>query len=293
LLEHLAAAVEHEVVVRRHQGEDDGQGGAEAVLGQKTVLVPGKTRLLRQLAKHESIPEIATIPPEVATRARNAGKGNWVVRCWVVRKDNLRRLGNLPVANDIARAEVARRHPQTAPGVVRPREHIVFTSACHKAYRANELAEARIRVLLNQLLQLRRATAADTPGVFVQRRSRQFGDTDEGALRAGLVDLPHDGRPHERLRRIFGCAGLAADAHHGADGAGDGLAVAAEEDDSGRAVSGDIRTGGVHYVGEIPARDELLDELLAELPLHERVGGDLPNEAGRVGWAPAFAGATE
>ncbi len=42
LLEHLATAVEHEMVVRRDFGKGDGEGGAEFVDGQTAVLGPPK-----------------------------------------------------------------------------------------------------------------------------------------------------------------------------------------------------------------------------------------------------------
>ena len=60
---------------------------------------------------------------------------------------------------------------------------------------------------------------------------------------------------------------------------GDRLAVAAEEDHRRRAVAGDVGPAGVDDVGQVDLRQIALDELLAELALHEAVGGDLPGEA--------------
>ena len=58
-------------------------------------------------------------------------------------------------------------------------------------------------------------------------------------------------------------------------------AVAAEQDHRRRAVAGDVGPRGVDDVGQVDRREELLDQLLAELALHERVGRDHPDVAGR------------
>ena len=63
-------------------------------------------------------------------------------------------------------------------------------------------------------------------------------------------------------------------------------AVAAEEDDRRSAVARDVGAAGVDHVREVVDRDPLLDELLAELALHERVGRDHADVAGTVAVDP-------
>ena len=73
----------------------------------------------------------------------------------------------------------------------------------------------------------------------------RISHADELALGPRLVDLRHDRGPDKPLGRIVRCAGLAADAHDGADRLGDRRAVAAEEDHSRRAVPGNVGPAGV------------------------------------------------
>ena len=75
--------------------------------------------------------------------------------------------------------------------------------------------------------------------------------------------------------------GLAADPHHGAHTLVDWWAVPPEKDHRGRPVAGYVGAGGVNHMGQIPARDELLDQLPAELALHEGIGRDHSHEAPR------------
>ena len=54
-------------------------------------------------------------------------------------------------------------------------------------------------------------------------------------------------------------------------------------------MAGDVGTGRVDHMGQIDIREKLLDQLLAELALHERVGGDLARVAGTVRRRPRMA----
>ena len=105
-------------------------------------------------------------------------------------------------------------------------------------------------------------------------------DADVVAFGARLVDLVGDGCPDQAPGWVFGGGGLAADAHDRADALGAGLAALAAEDDRGGTAPRDVGARGVDDVGEVPLLDVGLDELLAELALHEGVGGDHADEAG-------------
>src|SRR4051794_11278236 len=59
------------------------------------------------------------------------------------------------------------------------------------------------------------------------------------------------------------------------------LAVATQQDYSRRPVAGNVGSRGIDDVSQVDSREELLDQLLAELALHERVGRDHPDVAGR------------
>ena len=59
----------------------------------------------------------------------------------------------------------------------------------------------------------------------------------------------------------------------------------AEEDHGRRPVARDVRAGRIHDVSQVPPRQVLLDELLPELPLHERIRGDDADKARALGRA--------
>ena len=99
-----------------------------------------------------------------------------------------------------------------------------------------------------------------------------------------MVDQVGDARPHQTLLGVGGAARFAADAHHHADRrAGHRALGPAEEDHRRRAVAGDVGTAGVDHVRHVVARHPVLDQLLAELPLHERVRRDHPDEPRPLG----------
>ena len=99
---------------------------------------------------------------------------------------------------------------------------------------------------------------------------------------AGLVDVFDDGRQTRPLAGFVGSPRLAADAEHRTDGVADRALVAADEDHGRRAVAGDVGARCVDDESQVLRGEELLDQLGAELALHERVGGDLPDPAGRL-----------
>src|SRR5262249_49540152 len=59
-IEHLAAVVEHEVVVRRHEGEDQGKRRAEFGVRQPAELIPLKPILNLRLAPEHLVVRQAT-----------------------------------------------------------------------------------------------------------------------------------------------------------------------------------------------------------------------------------------
>ncbi|MNV65398.1 hypothetical protein D3C71_1580900 [compost metagenome] len=56
--------------------------------------------------------------------------------------------------------------------------------------------------------------------------------------------------------------------------------MAAEQDDGGSAVAGDVGTTGVHHMRQIQSRQHLLDQLAAELAFHKGVGGNQAHKTG-------------
>ena len=96
----------------------------------------------------------------------------------------------------------------------------------------------------------------------------------------GSIDVLDDRRPDDALGWVIGPAGLAADAEDGADGRADRSLVAADDDDRRRAMAGDVGARGVSDKAQVLMGEEVLDELGAELALHERVAGDLADPAG-------------
>ena len=105
---------------------------------------------------------------------------------------------------------------------------------------------------------------------------------DELTFRSWLIHLTDDIAPDLTLGRVVRGGGFAFDPHDGAHRSGGGFGVAAKKDDGGRTVARNIGAAGVEDMGDIPAWDVLLDQLFAELPLHEGIGGDLAGEAGGV-----------
>ncbi len=106
-------------------------------------------------------------------------------------------------------------------------------------------------------------------------------DAHEVVLRARCVDQVADRGPHQSVGGVVGAARFAADAQHAAHCVANWCAVAAEQDHRWCAVAGDVGAGRVDDVREVDLREELLYDLLAELALHERVGSDHPDIAGR------------
>ena len=113
----------------------------------------------------------------------------------------------------------------------------------------------------------------------MKRRPRRIGDTHEIALRPRLIDLRRDRRPDEPLRRIIRRRGLPTDAHDGPHGRIHRLPATAQQNHGGRSMAGDVGPARVDDVREVCLRKKLLDELLAKLALHKRVGRDLPGES--------------
>ena len=102
---------------------------------------------------------------------------------------------------------------------------------------------------------------------------------DELALRLAVVELVDDRPPDQPFAGSSGVLGSPRMPSTARTVVADRLAVAAEEDHRRRAVAGDVGARGVDDVRQVHRREELLDQLLAELALHERVGRDHPDVA--------------
>src|SRR4051794_14765179 len=94
-----------------------------------------------------------------------------------------------------------------------------------------------------------------------------------------MVYLRPNGSPNMTLSRNIRGGWLAPYAHDGADRVAHWTATPPEQDHRRRPMTGDVGPAGVDDVAQVNGREELLDQLLTELPLHERVGRDLPREA--------------
>ena len=79
--------------------------------------------------------------------------------------------------------------------------------------------------------------------------------------------------------RVFRTSGLAANTQDCANGRTDRSLVTADDDDGWGAVAGDVGARGVRDETQVLMGEEILDELRAELALHERVAGDLTDPA--------------
>ena len=115
--------------------------------------------------------------------------------------------------------------------------------------------------------------------MFGKRHPRRVGHADKIAFAARLVDLAHDGAPHQPVRWVGRRAGFALNAHHGAHTRIHRRAVAAQQDDGGRAVAGDVGAAGVHHMGQVQPGQHLLNQLRPKLALHKAVGGNQPDKA--------------
>ena len=139
--------------------------------------------------------------------------------------------------------------------------------------------ECRRTSFIQSLLQLRRPTAANRPGMLVKQlarrvpqrsRTRSVSPVGRSARRSPTRPVPAlDRRASLGSPRIPITVRMVA---------GHGLPVPREENHRRRAVPGNVGPARVDDVGQIDSWEELLDQLLAELPLHEAVGRDLPRE---------------
>ncbi len=119
----------------------------------------------------------------------------------------------------------------------------------------------------------------------VQAPSLDITYADKGAVVLGLVEVADDLAPYLATGGVVGRTGLAADAHCSAHHSGNRRAIPPENDGCER-VGRDASARGVHHMGKIPAGDVFFDQFLAELALHERVGGDHADEASTAVLAP-------
>src|SRR5215510_990521 len=92
----------------------------------------------------------------------------------------------------------------------------------------------------------------------------------------------HNRPPHLPLRWLLWCPWLTLYAKHGTHIRAHRGAMASEQDYCGCTMPGDIRSRGVNHVCQVNTQKELLNQLFAELALHERIGSDHANIAARL-----------
>src|SRR5262249_2620517 len=98
----------------------------------------------------------------------------------------------------------------------------------------------------------------------------EVGDGDPAVVPAGLVDVLGDVGPDDALGGVVGAAWFPTHAEYCPDRGVDCVLVAADDDDGGSAVPGDVGTGGVRDQSQVLVSKEVLDDLGTEFALHER-----------------------
>src|SRR5580700_2363447 len=99
----------------------------------------------------------------------------------------------------------------------------------------------------------------------------RVSDAYEFARKSGIINMFDDLSPDLSARRISWCRGLPPDSHHSPHGRKHRFTVPPKDNRGRSAVPRNVRTGSVYDGGQIPSRDELLDQLLAPFALHKSV----------------------
>src|SRR5262249_51275965 len=92
----------------------------------------------------------------------------------------------------------------------------------------------------------------------------------------------HNRPPHLPLRWLLRCPWLTLYAKHGTHIRTHRDAMAPKQDYCGCTMPGDICSRGVNHMRQVNTWKELLNQLLAKFALHERVGGNHADVAGRL-----------
>src|SRR5690606_36073813 len=153
-------------------------------------------------------------------------------------------------------------------------ETVVETGEAREPDALDHLPQPLLRPRLQELLQLRRATTAEAPGVLRQLLPGRASDGDELVLEAHLAPVRGDAAPDHAPFGILRGARLAAAGEDREEIGPPGLLRGAEQENGGRTVAGDVGAARVDHRLEVHGGQVLLDELLAELPLHEGVRRD-------------------
>src|SRR6516165_9969771 len=100
---------------------------------------------------------------------------------------------------------------------------------------------------------------------------------DKFARRRREIGLRYDGRPDASLCRVIRSRRLTPDTPDGPNHTLNRLTVASEEDGRRCAMPRNVRTGAVHHVSEVQARQYTFDQPVTEFPPREAVRNNEPD----------------
>jgi len=113
--------------------------------------------------------------------------------------------------------------------------------------------------------------------MVVEQSALNVVDRNELVLEELVAQVVADGGPDPPLGGLVGHVGLAPNAERRVHLVGRRSAVATEQHERRRAVTRNVRARGVDDVGQVAVRDDFLDQILPEAPLHEVVADDHPH----------------
>src|SRR5262245_4594089 len=115
--------------------------------------------------------------------------------------------------------------------------------------------------------------------MLVEQLARRVADAHELAAGARLVSLGDDRRSNKPFRRVVGSCRFSSNPHNRPKRTRHRPSVPDEQNHGWRAVPWYEGPARVDHVREVDAWEELLNQLPAELSLHETVGRDLTSES--------------
>src|SRR5262249_17294492 len=159
---------------------------------------------------------------------------------------------------------------------------LITTRMCYSSYCNNKIFYICLCLILQQHLQLYSPTPTYTPWMLGKYLPGHISHTDKIILCASIVQMLHNRSPHLPLRWLLRRAWLAPYTKHSTHLRTHRSTMSSKQDYCRGSMPGDIRSRGVNHVRQVNARKELLDQLLAKFALHERIGGNHANIAGRL-----------
>ena len=282
-VEDLATPVQDEVVVGGDEGEGDGEGGASPVLRELVPVVPGPSSApVGASPESRATPELGAEAPE-PDPATIDGKTLPLFEVLVVREENRLVGDGSPIPHTLAPDLGPEGHFDAVTLRKGRRLHkgLVCVSVLIEADRLDDVVQASGRTRVHPVAESCRTTPLQTPRVLDETSTRSVRRAHVLPLAPRLPDELQDLRPNLPPSRVHRRLRLPPDPQHGPYLVRHRRPLPSREDDGRGAVAWDVGPGGVDDVGQVPPGQDVLDEPLAELSLHERVGDDRPDEARR------------